>query len=598
MNLNEVMNTRINLLDQEKKMYLTAVNQINSEMQNLLSNDMGSQFVQSCGRDLAGELIRTYFDASDYNITVDQLAERIIKFSYDDEYDPLAKNTDVQKLVYNYNDSNSSTMKSIINDLEKSKVKLFEKQTVTQESGKTKSDYIDKSMITEGKQAYRNSRNNDGTMKDDYTGNAEEKKTNSRGAEVSQLDVEHTQALSTAYTYNRYLKECGQDRIKEFYNSSDNFAMMWKTANQSKGDVKVFDKNGNDITYKATPEQMVEAVANRLESCKKKDALMEKGYLGEDGKISKNVKNELLKNYKKSQNTESKVILKNTDYKKVGKDAGKHTVNAIGKILGGQIIYYTMPPLLYEIRIILKDKNITLDNFFKKLDAAKKRLCNYVISKLKDIFKNVLSSSMKKFIRSFFDIIINMVKSTVKKMLKLAKNIVMSVVDAVKIIGNKNATTSEKADSVFNLFSITITSFVIEVLMEYIEKQFAIPEALLSPLQTIITVICTNIVMLILQKADLFDIRYGLLISNIKETFEKENKLYTERINLLKFESEEKIGVILNQVNEEIAQIKQQFNDLNIFSNDVKIELEKVNEIFNMNINFEEEWNRYIGVAL
>lgn len=598
MNINEVINTRINLLEQEKKMYLTAVNQINSEMKNLLSNNMGSQFIKSCGRDLAGELIRTYFDTSDYNITVDQLAERIIKFSYDNEYDPLAKTSDIQKLVYNHNDSNSATMKSIINDLEQSKVKLFEKQTIVKENGKTKSDYIDKNMITEGKQEYRDLRNNNGTMKDDYTGNAEEKKMNSRGAEVSQLDVEHTQALSTAYTYNRYLKEGGENRIKEFYNSSDNFAMMWKTANQSKGDVKVFDRNGNDITYKATPEQMVEAVANRLESCKQKEALMEKGYLGEDGKISKNAKNELLKNYKKSQNAESKVILKNTDYNKVAKDAGNHTAKSLGKIIGGQIIYYTMPPLLYEIRIILKDKNITLENLFTKLEAAKKRLCNYVISKLKDLFKNVLSNSMKKFIRVFFDIIINTVKSTVEKMMKLAKNIIMSVVDSIKIISNKNTTAREKADSVFNLFSITITTFVIEILMEYLEKQFAIPEALLLPLQTIVTVICTNIVMLILQKADLFDVKYGLLMSNIKETFEKENRLYTEKINALQSQSEEKIADIFNQVNEEITEMKYRLNELNIFSSDIQIELEKVNEAFNMDIDFEEEWHRYIGLAL
>ena len=127
--IKDIVKQRDLLIEQEKRIYLTAINQLNTQMKDLLSEDLGSQFINSCGRDLAGELIRNFFDTSDYNITIDQLAKRIIDFNYENEYDPMGENQDLQKLVYNYNDSqHSSTMKSIISDLEGSKEKLFNKE--------------------------------------------------------------------------------------------------------------------------------------------------------------------------------------------------------------------------------------------------------------------------------------------------------------------------------------------------------------------------------------------------------------------------------------------------------------------------------------
>lgn len=84
--------------------------------------------------------------------------------------------------------------------------------------------------------------------------------------------------------------------------------------------------------------------------------------MDEDGKVPKSVKIQLEKSIRHSQNEESKIILKETDYTQTASDALDITKGAIGKIIAGQIIYYSAPPLLYELRMILKDKTITLDN--------------------------------------------------------------------------------------------------------------------------------------------------------------------------------------------------------------------------------------------
>lgn len=129
MSLRKVIDARTTLLEQEQKLYTSAITQINSEMKGLLTNNFGSKLINNCGRDLAGELVRNFFDTSDYYVTADQLMERILKFKYDSEYDPLMETNALRKSIFNYNDLESSTtIVAIMNDLESSKQKLFEKE--------------------------------------------------------------------------------------------------------------------------------------------------------------------------------------------------------------------------------------------------------------------------------------------------------------------------------------------------------------------------------------------------------------------------------------------------------------------------------------
>lgn len=589
MNLNSIIEERKILFEKEKKMYLTCINQINSNMKELLTNNLGEQFLKGCGQDLCGELVRNYFDTSDFYITVDQMYRRIKNFNYKNDYDPLKENTELKKNVYNYNDSETSEqIKMIIQTLDESKEKLFKKD----DSKK----YIDNNLIKNKKEEYRQNRKSNNNMYDDYTGGEETFKENKNGVKVSQLDVEHTQALSTAYIETKYLKEDGIIKLKEFFNSQDNFAMMNKPANQSKGDVKVFDEFGNDITYKATPEQITNAVIERWENCKSKEKLIDQGILDKNGKVNPYAKKKLLNNLRISQNKESKIILEQSDYAKIAKDSAKYTAISLKKILAGQIIYYMLPPILYEIKGFLKNRKNDLDTTFEKLIKAKDRICKYVLSKLKSIIENTIFNSIKKFVKSFFDIIINLVKASIKKMFKFAKSLVLAVIDSIKIVMNKNSTPAQKADSTFNLISITITNFVVEAIFELLQGQFSIIEPFLLPLQMIVTIICSNLVMLILNKMDLFDVRYGLLVTNIESLFDKENKLYIEGLKNLEYESNEKINKIIEKVKVDLIDVKEHLNNLNIYSDNVEVDLQKINEIFNMNIDFNNEWNKYIGI--
>ena len=186
------------------------------------------------------------------------------------------------------------------------------------------------------------------------------------------------------------------------------------------------------------------------------------------------------------------------------------------------------------------------------------------------------------------DILIDMVKATVEKMLKLAKNLLLSVVDSVKIIASPGATAAQKADSVFNLFGVTITSFVVEVLFSAIEKGLQIPEILLSPLQVLTTIVCTNLTMLVLQQADLFNVRVGFKINNIRNLSEEENSKYNKKIAIAENYADAVINQTLENADREVYEIEENLFKLDPYAQLARGELDKINQIFNIDIDFQE----------
>ena len=79
-NLKTIFDERKRLSRKLDETYINIIENINKrtkeleDMQKVLQND----FLKTCAMDISGETIRTFFDTGDYNITVDQLYNRII----------------------------------------------------------------------------------------------------------------------------------------------------------------------------------------------------------------------------------------------------------------------------------------------------------------------------------------------------------------------------------------------------------------------------------------------------------------------------------------------------------------------------------------
>ena len=113
-NIKIILEERDSLAAQERKLYLETVEKINMQTRELLDNSFGTMLVQNIGRDLAWEVVRRYFDLSDYYITVEQLYNRFVHFSYDNDTDIFSTDEGIRKAYYNYTDDiNSKTLKNI-----------------------------------------------------------------------------------------------------------------------------------------------------------------------------------------------------------------------------------------------------------------------------------------------------------------------------------------------------------------------------------------------------------------------------------------------------------------------------------------------------
>lgn len=628
--IRDVIQRRNALALKEKQLYLTAAENINSRLNDLLKEeDFGTTLVSNLGHDVAGEVVRRYFDFGNYYITVDQMYDRIVHFTYENENDVLATNEGVRKLVYNYSEEHSAEVKEIADICENAQQKLF-----TEERSK---DKLEKKGIKEFKEQKRKE-SPDGKLHDDFTGEEEDfsKRTGKYGQEheVSDLQADHVQAKNSATYNSRYIKKEKIENLKKFYNSADNFQMMHASANASKSDIRVCevnvcDKNGNiqydelgrpkkqkvyltrdeieeykknkntdvkDVTHKATPEELAEATVAAWEkdtkTGNKKQKLKEKGYLDKNGKVKPEVKRKLIEKARQSQNAESWEILKATDYKVVGKDALRQTTMSMQKILVGQIIYYVMPPVVYEARQIVTHKDMTIDKALKELPKSSKRVFKYVKEKLKDILKNIFGNSFDRLLKSFFEIIIEMLKATVKRMFKIVKDLVLSLVNCGKILLDKKATGAQKAEAITKIIAVTITTIIVDLLFDQVAK--FLPPIFAEPLQVIVTLLATNFVMLILQKLDLFDVRYGFLVSNIEKIFDEEiasfqqesDSLITGEIQLMENE--------MNNIVEQAKDINDSIREIDVYHEDVTPYLQQFSNMFNMNIDFNREWEDFV----
>ena len=557
---------RNKLIDQEKKICLNATYQLNSNYKHLMGENMGTKFVESCLRDLSGQIVREYFDLGDLYITADQLVERIIRFEYDNEFDPL-KGKEPHKEAYNYNDLSSSTLERIEKSNRDNEMKVYHKRDGNE-------SFNADGKIYKSRTAYKDQvlADTNGNVKDTLTGKMVDKGT---------IQGDHVSPMNAVTFNERLMNDSYKNEIDKVYNSPDNMQWIDGRANASKGDA-------------ATTSDTINKWENSNHETKQH--LIDIGYLDEDGKVTKSVKKKLDAGERVIDNKVSALRIKNADYKTIAGDATKETKKSVSKIISGQVLYYSLPPIFYEAKTIAEKKNMTLDVFLENFKKACKRISKYVVGKLSEIIKGVAINSLKKFVKTFFDILIKMLLSTIKKAMQLVKNLTLAVIDSAKIVCDKEATKAQKADAVFNLVSVTIVGFINEVFFEYLETQ-GVPEILAEPLQMVTTILTTNLTMLILQKADLFNVKYGFIVANIEQIFNDSRNQYRDRISEFKQSTESEVEKILYQVKFDVIKANQNIRNLNAFDTKSIEDLNKINEVFEMGINFEKEWTSFLQMS-
>lgn len=589
------------LLESQKNLYMSAVTNVNMRYRELLCHDFGTTLVKNCAWDLADMVV--FNCLPDMYISVQQFVDRVMNFSY--QMDDGMTNAALRKLLYE-----TQNGKDCVNEIRR---EVNDRQQLFSEG--RASDKYD----TKLKKGYRENRKANGMFHDDLTG--------TEGGAGNVLHADHIQPHEAIQYETRFIRQDKIDELKQFYNSEPNFWLIHASANTSKSDVRVVkdgDKivfmNGRelknasqsrelkDITSTATADQMADATIYMWEKNPKSapgtktDTLKSKGYLDEDGKVPKEMRDKLVATYEKAlkdesvaklfphQNSEGQWTSPMVDYKEVAHNAGVKTIASVQQIITGQVIYYVLPPVVYEARQLLKKGKMTVDRFFSEFAKSTQRIAAYVWGNLKNIIGNTLYNTAHKFIKTFFDIMIEIARGVVKRLLKIAKQVIMALVNCARTIADKKSSRAQKADAVTKILASTVTMTVVDVLIEYLQVKVPKLGKFAEPLEIIVTVLSTNLVMLVLQDLDLFDVQYGFLVANIDKIFDEENERFMQQSEELQTKGKQELEAMADKIRESIAQTEETIRQLNLYEDDAQESLDRINRMFHMGIDFNAEW--------
>ena len=117
-----------------------------------------------------------------------------------------------------------------------------------------------------------------------------------------------------------------------------------------------------------------------------------------------------------------------------------------------------------------------------------------------------------------------------------------------------------------------------------------------GPLQILTTVVCTNLTMLILKKLDLFDVRFGFKMAQIRKLFAESRDEYRQECEISREYADNQIAQIIESAKKESYAIYENLVEFDPKTDSARPELEKINKMFSMNIDFEKDWLSFIGV--
>lgn len=120
-------------------------------------------------------------------------------------------------------------------------------------------------------------------------------------------------------------------------------------------------------------------------------------------------------------------------------------------------------------------------------------------------------------------------------------------------------------------------------------------EIIFGSLQILVTVVCTNLTMLILQKADLFDVRFGYKINAVKKIFADEYNEYERQMSIVGHYVETDVQAMIVQARKDSLEIYESLKELNPYQDSVRPHLSRLGHMFNVYVDYESAWDKFIG---
>jgi len=622
------------LLIQQRLMYVNIANELNQKQNRVLMGDQDNNALgQAVIMDISGQLASTYFGLNDLNISADQLARYMTNFSYESSEDPVADEVarkDGLSAVSADNIGISDQGLQALENQQKLFGKSIDRNQEGQKTARSQSSGID-ALTGERHEGTRQEADHVMARSTVYTPDW-----------LSKAGQKKIETLTDSQT-NFQMINWKANRIK-----SDNRVYSDKNGNIIP--VKYTEKQPDgtiDITATATPNQRNEAfigsinkavsdandtIANSKNAQKVKAAqttiseLKKGNYLDEKGQLNKKISDQNLKNLHKMANAQDRIIL--ADF---GKNAMAHFQSAGAQVLMGhevyerdmlgrtktdennkpitktnrkgekvhrggmkdliigQIIYYTLPPLLFEVRQGLK-KGKSTDGVLKRLKKSVGRITKFIISKLRNIIMNITSGGLRAFVKQLLSTAIDVLAGTLKNVLTILRDFLMAIMSSIKILTNKKMSGVEKANAVMGLITTTTIGLIVNLLLDELPANL---EILKIPIQIIVTALLSNLAMKWLEQLDLFNIKYGFNIAQLRQLYDDASGNLNIQLNENLRASEHRY----DQVREELSKLEQQtmaLKGINYYYDSAEETLNDINYQYDMQIDFDGEWEQFV----
>lgn len=368
------------------------------------------------------------------------------------------------------------------------------------------------------KEALARNRERSGTdrLVDDYSGQTlyDDKKSAAaaEGHTKNSPELDHIIPLEKVHSQLKNNCLLSNEDVRNIANIDDNFAVTSQEINRSKKDSEnsEYVNSNNSVVDEQTRQKMLEKEKQAQKAVNKA--------------ANKAVVNNI---FDSNKNAALKSELKN-----VSQEAA-----AAGVQLGiGNAVLVLIKPLYYEIADSFTNgfaAPVGTDSVGEALKFRMTRVKDFVISSLCDLGLTSILDIVKGVISSIIGAIIDLFFGILKQLLTLVKKGFPVAVSAIKILGDKTKSPSERGDAVVKLLGGTIISIVGAMIVDKIP---AGNEMLKSILSCLISGCGSLIFMALLDKLDLFSVKAEKRSARIEEIFEARARELATRVSCMQVE--------------------------------------------------------------
>lgn len=381
----------------------------------------------------------------------------------------------------------------------------------TEDDKYERKDYVTHAATKSMKHVKLKNTNNDGLIKDAYTGNYNQPNIS---------DVDHV--VSTKEIHNEYGFMLSKKEKAEIGADRDNFKTTHQSLNRSKGSqsLEVFSVEKN------LDKRRINPILNKAKRFKEKH---------EPSRGDKAI-------YYTNNMTEAGI--------EQALDVGKH-------VLIGEIIYSIVKNTLQEFTELLqKSKYTSISNYINNTVDGLKQILIKIVKDLKTIINNTMDAMASSFISVIITTIINIFVTTCKRVARMIKEGFLSILKAAKLIifTPDDMTRSEAFDLAVKMISagliailgITLEELIRDEIIHYTPSLTPIADHVAGFICGLITGLLIALVFSLLDKIDLFGV-----------THERTFNFIIQRLTILQQEADHEKDTLLSAFNASLSEFDE-----------------------------------------